>query len=141
MSLAIERFYDELSDLLDLPLFVAEGTGELEKEVTENSHGITVDLSVANEVAAEDLLHFFEKLRKNAKAALSTSNTESMSFYLWHEEGQLWYSFVNAEHPRMPFSEDFEMVETEAEVINSYLGALKKDAVQGKMYIGSVAKA
>lgn len=140
MSLAIDIFYDELSELLELPIYIGEGEDELEKEVTENTHGIAVNFSISDEVEAEDLQHFVTKLKDLAKTTISNTNVIALSFYLWHEDGQFWYSFVNAKYARMPFADEFEAADCEEEVINDYLNSLKKNGVQGKMYIQTISK-
>lgn len=140
MSLAIDLFYDELSELLDLPIYLGAGEDELEKEVTDNTHGVTVNLSIANDVEAEDLLHFISKLKENALAAMDAASVPALSLYLWHEEGQIWYSIVNGKYARMPFADEFDAAESEEEVVNDYLAALKKEDVKGKMYVASLER-
>lgn len=140
MSLAIDIFYDELSELLDMPIYIGEGEDELEKEVTDNTHGVAVNLSIAEDVEAEDLLHFISKLKESAQVAMTAANVTALSFYLWHEEGQLWYSMVNAKYARMPFADEFEQVDSEEDVVNDYLGSLKKVGVKGRMFVGTITK-
>ena len=140
MSLAIDIFYDELSELLERPLFIPENLDEMEKEVTENTHGIAVNLGIINDVHADDLMHFADKLKEAAKTAMAATTVEALRFYLWHEEGQLWYSFVKAEHLRMPFSEEFEVAAEEEEVVESYLTSLRQENVTAKMFINIISK-
>jgi hypothetical protein len=111
---------------------VTDNTQLLQEEIAANCWLISADGDVVDQIKVDDFELFLKKVRKNRLAQLNASDVDvDLIYYSWFDllACQLRFNLINSTHERLPFLAPVQLVETESEIIQSFLESNYHDGI------------
>lgn len=139
---AKEKYFEELTELGDEPLFIANSNEELELEVARNLCLISISGDIAKVTSVDDFITFFNSLLLSREAEIKEKLVQQkMIFYAWFDEmaGQLRFNFISSDHDNLPFTANLRRVTLE-KIIKDFLSSMFQGGIPAEDFEGSLVE-
>lgn len=124
MATSKQKYFDKLRKFEQIELFITDRTDIINEEIYHNYIRIGMTNNLAIEITTQEILRFLKNVKLDRQLQLMATNLEiDLIYYLWMDEmaGQLRFNFINSNHEKLPFGCNLNVVETETEIIDSFL--------------------
>ncbi|MFZ4739640.1 MAG: hypothetical protein ACOYLE_00570 [Bacteroidales bacterium] len=113
-------------------LFLTDKIDLIDYEIYQNSISIGLTSEQAKNTSSHDILMFLSKVKLNRQKQLIQSDLKiDLIYYLWLDEmaGQLCFNFINSHHSKLPFGCELNFVDSERDIIDSFLKSSYLDGI------------